>query len=342
MPPAAALPAGYRALGRSGLVLSELGIGASTFGRTGMRAVDPERVRAIVDRALDLGITYFDLAEGYGDRTGLSEELFAKAVGTRRENVVIGTKFGRSLLADRGPSYALTGARKYILASVEDSLRRLNTDYIDLYQIHFPDPHTPIEETLAALDSLVTSGKVRYIGASNFAAWQIADADHTAARHGYTRFVSTTDEYNLTWRKPEEELLPALRHYGLGFIPYFPLQNGLLTGKYRRGDAPEGAKITNLKRYLLKTAPWDALDRFTAFAAERDLTPTALALGWLLAQPTVTSVIAGVTVPEQLDENLTATRWTPTAAEEQELRGLFTGDLSGGPGVVDTGDSAPT
>ncbi|MFI7529513.1 aldo/keto reductase [Nocardia salmonicida] len=331
------IPTGYRPLGRSGLILSELGIGASTFGRSGMRAVDFGQVQAIVDRAIDLGITYFDLAEGYGDRTGLSEELFAKALGSRRESVIIGTKFGRSLLADRGPSYALTGSRKYIVASVEDSLRRLNTDYIDLYQIHFPDAHTSIEETLAALDTLVRSGKVRYVGASNFKAWQIADAEHVAARNGFTRFVSTTDEYNLTWRKPEEELIPALRNYGLGFIPYFPLQNGLLTGKYRAGDAPEGAKITNLKRYLLKTAPWDALERFDAFAAERGVTPSALALGWLLAQPTVTSVIAGVTVPEQLDENLTATRWVPSPDEERELRGLFTGDLSGGPGVVDKG-----
>ncbi|TCJ95644.1 aldo/keto reductase [Nocardia alba] len=331
------IPAGYRALGRSGLVLSELGIGASTFGRSGMRAVDSDQVRAIVDRAIDLGITYFDLAEGYGDRTGLSEELFAKAVGKRRESVVIGTKFGRSLLEDRGPTYALTGSRKYIIAAVEDSLRRLDTDYIDLYQIHFPDAHTPIEETLATLDTLVRSGKVRYIGASNFKAWQIADADHIAARDGVTRFVSTTDEYNLTWRAPEAELIPALRNYGLGFIPYFPLQNGLLTGKYRAGQAPEGAKITNLKRYLLKTAPWDALERFDAFAAERGVTPSALALGWLLAQPTVTSVIAGVTVPDQLDENLTATRWVPSPDEEKELRALFTGDLSGGPGVVDKG-----
>ncbi|MGC4934079.1 aldo/keto reductase [Gordonia sp. DT30] len=206
-----------------------------------------------------------------------------------------------------------------------------------LDQIHFPDSFTPIEETLSALDGLVRSGKVRYIGASNFSAWQLADAEHIARRAGLTRFVSTTDEYNLTWRQPETELIPALRHYGLGFIPYFPLQNGLLTGKYRRDQFPEGAKITNLKRYLLKTAPWDALEKFEAFAAERGITPTALALGWLLAQPTVTSVIAGVTVPEQVDSNLAAARWVPNADEERELRALFDGKLSGGPGVVDKG-----
>ena len=334
MPASTRLPDGYRALGSSGLVLSQLGIGASTFGRTGMRAVGQDQVTRIVDRAIDLGVTYFDLAEGYGDRTGLSEELFAKAVGSRRDQVVIGTKFGRSLAQDNGPSYSRTGARKYVLAAAEASLRRLGTDYIDLYQIHFPDPHTPIEETLSALDTLVRDGKVRYVGASNFKAWQIADADHVAAARGFERFVSTTDEYSLVWRKPEEELVPALRRFGLGFLPYFPLQNGLLTGKYTRDHAPAGAKITNLKTYLLGEAPWEALDRFAKFAAERGVTPSALALGWLLAQPTVTSVIAGVTVPEQLDENLLATRWVPTEQEEQELRDLFPGTLSGGPGRV--------
>ncbi|GAA3112498.1 aryl-alcohol dehydrogenase-like predicted oxidoreductase [Kribbella aluminosa] len=327
----------HRQLGASGLVLSEIGVGASTFGRTGMRATGQDTVTAIVDRALDLGVTYFDLAEGYGDRPGQSEELFAAAIGKRREKVVIGTKFGRNLAVEHGPSYSRPGARKYIVAAVEESLRRLRTDYIDLYQIHFPDPLTPIEETLSALDTLVRSGKVRYVGASNFKAWQLADADHVARDNGLSRFVSTTDEYNLLWRKPEEELIPALRHYGLGFIPYFPLQNGLLTGKYSADHAPVEAKITNLKRYLLRSAPWEALAKFEQFARDRNVTPSTAALGWLLAQPTVTSVIAGVTVPEQLDENVLATRWAPTADEEAELRGLFTGDLSGGPGVVDRG-----
>ncbi|GAB2455762.1 aldo/keto reductase [Xylanimonas ulmi] len=334
MPSSTSLPDGYRALGTSGLVLSELGVGASTFGRSGMRAVEQDQVARIVDRAIDLGVTYFDLAEGYGDRNGLSEELFARALGSRREKVVIGTKFGRALAQDVGPSYSLTGARKYVIASVEQSLRRLGTDYIDLYQIHFPDPHTPIEETLSALDTLVRDGKVRYVGASNFRGWQLADAHHVATARGYSRFVSTTDEYSLLWRKPEEELIPALQHYGLGLLPYFPLQNGLLTGKYTRDNAPAGAKITNLKTYLLGEAPWDALEQFEKFASDRGVTPSALALGWLLAQPTVTSVIAGITTPEQLDENLAATRWVPTPEEERELRGLFAGTLSGGPGRV--------
>ncbi|RDG34857.1 aldo/keto reductase [Streptomyces corynorhini] len=337
MPPVPHLPDGHRRLGDSGLVLSEIGIGASTFGRSGMRATGQEAVTAIVDRAIDLGITYFDLAEGYGDRPGLSEELFAAALGDRREQVVIGTKFGLNLSRERGAAYARPGSRKYIVAAVEESLRRLRTDYIDLYQIHFPDPLTPIEETLSALDALVTSGKVRYIGASNFKAWQVVEAEHVARARGFTRFVSTTDEYSLLWRKPEEELIPALSHHGLGFIPYFPLQNGLLTGKYSAEHAPGDAKITNLKRYLLGAAPWAALAAFEQFARDRGITPGTAALGWLLARPTVTSVIAGVTVPGQLDENVLASRWIPTADEEAELRGLFTGDLSGGPGVVDRG-----
>ncbi|MFE6157349.1 aldo/keto reductase [Streptomyces sp. NPDC056486] len=337
MPPATQLPDGHRKLGSSGLVLSEIGIGASTFGRSGMRAAGQEAVTAIVDRAIDLGVTYFDLAEGYGDRPGQSEELFAAALGSRREQVVIGTKFGLNLKQERGAAYSRPGSRKYIVAAVEESLRRLRTDYIDLYQIHFPDAFTPIEETLSALDTLVRSGKVRYVGASNFKAWQIVDAEHTARAQGLSRFVSSTDEYSLLWRKPEEELIPALDHHGLGFIPYFPLQNGLLTGKYSAERAPENAKITNLKRYLLHSAPWAELAKFEQFARDRDITPSAAALGWLLAQPTVTSVIAGVTVPAQLDENVQASRWVPTADEEAELRGLFTGDLSGGPGVVDRG-----
>ncbi|MFJ8603191.1 aldo/keto reductase [Streptomyces shenzhenensis] len=337
MPPALQLPDGHRQLGTSGLVLSEIGIGASTFGRSGMRATGQEAVTAIVDRAIDLGVTYFDLAEGYGDRPGQSEELFAAALRGRREQVVIGTKFGLNLSRERGAAYARPGSRKYVVAAVEESLRRLRTDYIDLYQIHFPDPFTPIEETLSALDTLVRSGKVRYIGASNFKAWQLVEAEHLARAQGSTRFVSTTDEYSLLWRRPEEELIPALRHLGLGFIPYFPLQNGLLTGKYSAEQAPADAKITNLKRYLLRSAPWAALARFEQFARDRDITPAAAALGWLLAQPTVTSVIAGVTVPGQLDENVLASRWRPAPEEEAELRGLFTGDLSGGPGVIDRG-----
>jgi len=328
----ATIAQGYRVVGRSGLVVSELGIGASTFGRSGMIATSQQAVDAIVGRALDLGITYFDIADVYGDSPGLSETLLGNALGSRRHDVVIGTKFGGSLRGLAGDDWGVRGSRRYIRRAVEGSLTRLRTDWIDLYQIHMPDPITPVEETLSALDDLVREGKIRYAGSSNFAGWQVADAEYTARINGLTRFISATSEYNLLWREPERELIPALTAYGIGFIPYFPLQNGLLTGKYRRDFLPPDAKITNLKAHLVEQAPWDALERYSEFARERGVTEAALALGWLLAQPSVATVIAGVTRPDQLDENLAATRWRPTADEEKALRDLLPGDLSGGPG----------
>ncbi len=334
------LAPGYRAVGRSGLVVSELGIGASTFGRSGMIATSQQAVDEIVGRALDLGITYFDIADVYGDSPGLSETLLGNALGARRDNVVIGSKFGGSLRGLAGEDWGVRGSRRYIRRAVEGSLARLKTDWIDLYQIHMPDAVTPIEETLSVLDDLVREGKIRYAGSSNFAAWQVSDAEYAARIHGLTRFISATNEYNLLWRDAERELLPALNAYGIGFIPYFPLQNGLLTGKYRRDFAPADAKITNLKAHLLERAPWDALDRYSEFARARGVTQTALALGWLLAQPGVATVIAGVTRPEQLDENLAATRWRPSEEEVAELGAILPPDLSGGPGRV-TGSVTP-
>ncbi|WP_084486811.1 aldo/keto reductase [Nocardia sienata] len=333
-PVRSALPEGFRSVGRSGLVVSEVGIGASTFGRTGMIADTQEAVDRIVGRALDLGITYFDVADVYGDRPGQSETMLGAALGNRRDRVVIGTKFGIGLAGLNGPDWGVRGSRRYIRLAVEASLRRLRTDWIDLYQIHTPDPVTPIEETLSVLDDLVREGKVRYLGTSNFAGWQVADAEHLARINGHTRFISATNEYNLLWREPAKELLPALAAYGLGFFPYFPLQNGLLTGKYRRDAVPAGRKITNLKKHLLDAAPWEALERYAEFARAREVTPTALAFGWLLAHDPVSSVIAGVTEPDQLDDNLAASRWRPTPAEFAELTALFAGDLSGAPGQV--------
>jgi 1-deoxyxylulose-5-phosphate synthase len=334
------IPPGHRAVGRSGLVVSELGIGASTFGRAGMIATSQKAVDEIVGRALDLGITYFDIADVYGDSPGLSETLLGHALGPRRDDVVIGSKFGGSLLGLAGQDWGVRGSRRYIRRAVEGSLGRLKTDWIDLYQIHIPDTVTPIEETLSALDDLVREGKIRYAGSSNFAAWQVADAEYTARINGLTRFISATNEYNLLWRDAERELLPALNAYGIGFVPYFPLQNGLLTGKYRRDFAPPDAKITNLKAHLLEQAPWDALDRYSEFARERGVTETALALGWLLAQPGVATVITGITRPEQLEENLVATRWRPAAEDLAALGAILPGNLSGGPGLV-TGSAVP-
>lgn len=325
---------GYRTVGRSGLVVSEVGIGASTFGRSGMIATSQEASTAIVDRALELGVTYFDVADAYGDEPGQSETLLGVALGLRRDAVVIGSKFGVPVRGLNGEDWGVRGSRRYVRRAVEGSLRRLRTDYIDLYQIHLPDTVTPIEETLSVLDDLTREGKIRYSGSSNFAAWQVADAEHRARARGLDRFISATNEYNLLWRDPERELLPALEAYDIGFFPYFPLQNGLLPGKYRRDHAPVDAKITNLKAHLLQKAPWDALERFSAFARERGITETALAFGWLLARPTVSSVIAGVTRPEQLDANLLASRWRPSAEEFAELSAILPGDLSGAPGQV--------
>ncbi|HXW80360.1 MAG TPA: aldo/keto reductase [Acidimicrobiales bacterium] len=335
------LTPGYRTVGRSGLVVSELGIGASTFGRSGMIATSQRAVDAIVGRALDLGVTYYDIADVYGDSPGQSETLLGNALGPHRDEVIIGSKFGGSLRGLAGQDWGVRGSRRYVRRAVEGSLARLKTDWIDLYQIHKPDPWTPIEETLSVLDDLVHEGKIRYVGSSNFAAWQVVEAEFAARAGGWARFISATNEYNLLWREPERELLPALRAYQVGFIPYFPLQNGLLTGKYRRDLAPADAKITNLKAHLLHDAPWDALERYAEFARQRGVSQTALALGWLLAQPGVATVIAGVTRPEQLDENLAATRWRPTADELAELATILPGDLSGGPGRV-TGSVVPS
>ncbi|MFC3999407.1 aldo/keto reductase [Nocardiopsis sediminis] len=323
---------GHRTVGDSGLVVSEVGIGASTFGRSGMAATDAGTVDRIVAAALDLGVSYFDVADAYGDTPGLSETLLGDALRGRRDEAVIGTKFGIGLNGALGPDWGVRGSRRYIRKAVEASLRRLRTDWIDLYQIHVPDPATPIEETLSTLDDLTREGKIRYGGSSNFAAWQVADAHHVARRNGLRPFVSATDEYSLLWRAPEKELLPAVNAYGLGFFPYFPLQNGLLTGKYGPGRAPRGAKITNLKRHLVDNAPWDALERYSRFARERGVTETHLAFGWLLARPGVSSVIAGVTSPEQVAANHAAARWRPTPGDLAELGELLPGDLSGAPG----------
>jgi aryl-alcohol dehydrogenase-like predicted oxidoreductase len=324
---------GFRTVGRSGLVVSEVGVGASTFGRSGMAATSQRAADEIVGRALDLGITYFDVADAYGDEPGRSESILGRALGDRRDRVVIGSKFGVSVRGLNGEDWGVRGSRRYIRRAVEGSLARLRTDHLDLYQIHVPDAETPIEETLGVLDDLVREGKILYAGSSNFAAWQVAEAEHVARANRTTRFVSATNEYSLLWRDPERELLPALEHYGVGFFPYFPLQNGLLTGKYRADAAPQGAKITNLKAHLFERAPWTALERYSAFAAERGVSETALAIGWLLARPAVSSVIAGVTRPEQLDANLAAAAWRPTREDLAELSAILPGDLSGAPGT---------
>lgn len=303
-----------RNLGRSGLRVSLVGLGCNNFGdRVGL-----DHARDIVDRALSLGVTFFDTADRYGG-PGASETILGEILGPRRKNIVLATKFGISL-SDRT---ALAGAsRRYIRSAVEASLRRLKTDWIDLYQVHQPDPLTPIEETLRTLDDLVDEGKVRYIGTSNFAAWQVAEAEWTARAINCERFVSVQDEYSLAYRGNEKELIPAVREYGLGFLPYRPLASGLLTGKYRRDQPPaDGTRLAQMKHHAAKYLSernFDTVQQLQGFAHERNYTLTQLALSWLAAQPFVSSIIPGASTAAQLEENLTAVerRLTPEDLKE--------------------------
>jgi aryl-alcohol dehydrogenase-like predicted oxidoreductase len=307
----------YRRLGTSGLVVSVVGLGCNNFGRR----IDLEATRAVVDAALDVGVTFFDTADVYGE----SETFLGETLQGRRDQVVLGTKFGNSLRGALGDDHGARGSRWYIRRAVERSLRRLRTDYIDLYQMHRPDPRTPIAETLAALTELVREGKVRYVGHSNFAPWQAADADWTARSRGYERFVSAQDEYSLVERDVEAELVPALQHYGLGLLPYFPLANGLLTGKYKRGAGrPVGTRLHSPDYDSYLTAErFDLVESLERYAQERALTLLDVAIGGLAARPTVDSVIAGATKPEQIRANAAAGAWTPGAEDLAALETLL-------------------
>ncbi len=301
----------YRPLGSSGLMVSTVGIGCNAFGTR----IDADTVAAVVDAAVDAGVTLFDTADIYG--MGRSEKLLGAALGSRREDVVVATKFGADMHGANGPDWGTRGSRRYIRRAVEASLRRLETDCIDLYQMHRPCPVTPIEETLAALHELVTEGKVRYLGSSNFAGWQVVDADWTARTAGTSPFVSAQNKYSLVDRSAEAEMLPACEMTGVGLLPYFPLEYGLLTGKYRRDQAaPAGSRLAgDAQARRLAEADWDAIEAIETFAAERDLTMLQVAIGGLAAQPGVSTVIAGVTSAEQVRANVDAGRWTPTVED---------------------------
>jgi aryl-alcohol dehydrogenase-like predicted oxidoreductase len=312
-----------RRLGRSGLSVPVVGLGCNNLGRTGTASETAEGATALVDAALDAGVTFFDTADVYGARPGLSEELLGAALKGRRDDVLVATKFGLDMRGANGTDFGARGSRRYIVRAAEASLRRLGTDWIDLYQLHTPDPATPVDETLAALDDLVRSGKVRYVGHSNLKGWQVADAEHTARSAGTTRFVSAQNEYSLLSRGVEREVLPAATAYGIGVLPYFPLANGLLTGKYSGGARPDGSRLVVAKPHLLDSAPWEALDRFGAFCRERGVAEIDVAFSWLLSRPEVTSVIAGATRPEQVRRNAEAWSWTPTAEDLAELDQIF-------------------
>ncbi|MFP5314155.1 MAG: aldo/keto reductase [Actinomycetes bacterium] len=313
----------YRRLGTSGLSVSVVGLGCNNLGRPGTASESQRGAAAVVGAALEAGITLFDVADSYGRAPGVSEELLGRALGKSRDDVIVATKFGLDLKGLNGPDWGARGSRRYIVKAVESSLKRLNTEWIDLYQYHAPDPATPMDETLAALDSLVQSGKVRYIGHSNFAGWQVAEAEYVARQLGTTRFISAQNQYNLLERSVEREVVPAARAYGLGLLPYLPLANGLLTGKYAAGHAPAGSRLTHSRTNLLDQANWEQLADFSSYARARSLTELEVAFSWLASRPTVASVIAGATKPEQVHLNAGAARWVPSEADLEELDHIF-------------------
>jgi aryl-alcohol dehydrogenase-like predicted oxidoreductase len=305
----------FRNLGKSGLKVSEVGLGGNNFGWW----IEEQASNQVIESAIDAGINFIDTADAY-DR-GHSEEFIGKALKGKRQRVLIATKFGMPTGEspnDRG------GSRSYILKAAEASLRRLQTDYIDVYYMHTPDPATPIEETLSALDSLVRDGKVRYLGCSNFAAWQVSDAQWTAQTNHFTPFVVVQQGYNMLARNIEKELVPCCQARGLGIVPYSPLANGLLTGKYRRGQEPPAetrmasSVFPNMKR-LLAEANWDKIERLESFAGGRNHSTGELAIAWLLTKPWLVSVIAGARTPEQVKANIKAAEWKLSKEETAEV-----------------------
>jgi aryl-alcohol dehydrogenase-like predicted oxidoreductase len=305
----------FRNLGGSGLRVSVVGLGCNNFGQR----TDAETSRKVIHKAIDLGVTLFDTADIYAGRGG-SETVLGDVLGPRRKDIVLATKFSKPMSDDGARQGA---SRRYIMAAVEDSLRRLKTDYIDLYQQHDYDPLTPIEETLRALDDLVRQGKVRYIGNSNFPAWRIAEAEFTARAAGTSRFVSCQDEYSLLVRDIEKDLLPAAQAYSLGLLPFFPLASGLLTGKYQRGAAAPAdtrfAKAPALRDRYVTRRNEDIVEQLAAFARARGRSMLELAFSWLAARPQVSSVIAGATRVEQIEANVKAVDWTLSTEDLAEI-----------------------
>lgn len=308
-------PMQTRALGHSGLQVSVVGLGCNNFGGR----LDQSATNAVVRRALDRGITLFDTADVYGNRGG-SERMLGQALGRERDQVVLASKFGAPMDEE---GRAQGAAPAYIRRAVEASLQRLGTDHLDLYQLHRPDPHTPIEDTLGALDDLVQRGLVRAVGCSNLPAAEVRAADAAARQRGLTRFTACQDEYSLLVRGAEAELIPAARELGLGLLPYFPLASGLLTGKYHPDQAlPEGTRLAGSPgardRYLSERN-WRVVEELRGFAQQRGHTLLDLAFAWLAAQDVVSSVIAGATRPEQIDQNVAAVTWTLDAGELAEV-----------------------
>lgn len=304
----------YKNLGTSGLRVSVAGIGCNNFGAK----CDEAATKTVVHKALDEGVTFFDTADIYS--RGASETLLGKALEGKREEVVIATKF----CGPMGDGEYMKGAsRRYIMQAVEASLERLDTDYIDLYQIHFPDATTPIEETLGALDDLVHAGMVRYIGCSNFPGWQLVEANRMAKEMGLTSFITAQNHWSLVERKVENELVPAAEAYGVSVLPYFPLACGLLTGKYRKGeDVPEGTRFAlreQLGAMFGTDDNYDVVDKLDTFARDRNKTVLDVALGWLGTHKAIGSVIAGATTADQVEQNAAAANWELSPEEAEEI-----------------------
>lgn len=312
-----------RTLGSSGLVVSVIGLGCNNFGGM-IDGLDLPRAQEVIHAALDAGITLFDTADSYG-AVGGSERVLGETLGTRRADIVLATKFASPMNREKSARY--DGSRRYLMQAVEASLTRLQTDYIDLYQYHFPDPQTPLEETLRALEDLVRQGKVRYVACSNFPAWQLVDAHWTARTNGLSAFLSTQAEYNLLETDAERSLFPALERLGMSFLPYFPLASGLLSGKYRKGrELPSGTRL-DLPYFKAGLTPerLDRVEALAAFAEARGHTLLELAFAWLLSRPLVASVIAGATRPEQVQANVNASAWRLTPDDLADLGELDRG-----------------
>ena len=309
-----------RRLGNSTLEVSVVGLGGNNFGGR----IDFAAAERVVHKAIALGVTLIDTADSYGNRGG-SEEALGRILGNKRREIVLATKFGLPM-DDAG---RLRGAsRRYIMQAVEASLKRLRTDWIDLYQLHRPDPQTPIEETLRALDELVRQGKVRFIGCSNLSAQQVSAALETARQQELAAFVSCQDEYSLLARAIERELIPLAQARRLSILPYFPLASGLLTGKYRRGaPLPEGSRLAKNPRHaqeFISERNWRVVGELEAFAARRGRSMLELAFGWLLRDQVVASVIAGATTPEQVEQNVRAASWVLSAEDLAEVDRITT------------------
>lgn len=320
----------YRPLGASGLLVSEVGLGCNNFGRRGSATEDQAGTARVLHAALDAGITLLDTADMYGAGFGGSEEMMGATLGARRSEVVLATKFGYYDGVDSPiPNWGSRANRTYVRTAVEGSLRRLRTDWIDLYQLHAPDPITPIGETIVALDELVREGKVRYLGHSNLSGWQIAEAHYVARELGCSAFVSAQNEFSLVRRDADREVLPAAAAMGLGLLPFFPLANGLLTGKFRRDAFPADTRIMRQRPHVAADADWDTLDAYRAHCEAWGVGMLEATIGWLLEHHPIASVIAGATTPEQVRQNAAAaTAWRPDAEQYGVIDRLFAGSAA--------------